>query len=98
MASGYDGLAYLPHMPGVVVTLGFRDRSALPSHLLGCEALRTPLTPYCGMFCRDMSPNRMPAVSAACLLQHTGPTPGPSDSDFGTPACLLALLSLLYRG
>lgn len=35
--SGYPGLAYLPHMPGVVVTLGFRDPSAYPSHLLGCE-------------------------------------------------------------
>lgn len=50
VASGYDGLAYLPHMPGVVVTLGFRDASALPSHLLGCKAPRTPPMPRCGVF------------------------------------------------
>ena len=38
MSSGYPGLAYLPHTPGVVVTLGFRNPDALPSHLLGCAA------------------------------------------------------------
>ena len=34
--SGYPGLAYLPHTPGVVVTVGFRNPDALPGHLLGC--------------------------------------------------------------
>lgn len=38
VSSGYPGLAYLPHTPGVVVTLGFRNPDALPSHLLGCAA------------------------------------------------------------
>lgn len=38
MSSGYPGLAYLPLNPGVVVTLGFRNPDALPSHLLGCAA------------------------------------------------------------
>lgn len=37
--SGYPGLAYLPQMPGVVVTVGFRNPDALPGHLLGCAPL-----------------------------------------------------------
>ena len=43
VSSGYPGLAYLPHTPGVVVTLGFRDPDALPSHLLGCAAATTKM-------------------------------------------------------
>jgi len=44
--SGYPGLAYLPHTPGLVVTLGIRDPGAFPSHLLGCAPRTLPAAPH----------------------------------------------------
>ena len=43
VSSGYPGLAYLPHTPGVVVTLGFRDPTHCPAT---CSDVRPPVPKY----------------------------------------------------
>jgi hypothetical protein len=62
--SGYPGLAYLPHTPGLVVTLGIRDPSAFPSHLLGCAPRSLPAAPAAP--CSGMSRTQGQPGDAAC--------------------------------